>query len=172
MPTLHLLRHAKSSWDSPTLHDHDRPLAPRGVRACELISVYLRDEEIAPELVLCSTAARTRETLAGVEGAFAVRPRVEFRAGIYEASRKTLSSIVRGLPADVDVAMLIGHQPGIGALALDLAGSGERLGDLGVKFPTAALATLELDGGWAAAEPGSAVLARFVKPKELKPRLT
>src|SRR5215210_4667123 len=96
VPTLHLLRHAKSNWDSPTLHDHDRPLAPRGIRACALISAYVREQGIAPGLVLCSTAARTRETLAEVEEAFAVPPRIEFRAGIYEASRKTLLSIVQG----------------------------------------------------------------------------
>ena len=167
MPALHLLRHAKSSWDSPTLHDHDRPLAPRGIRACGLISTYIREEGIAPDLVLCSTAARTRETLAGVEGAFAVPPPTEFRAGIYEASRKTLLSIVRAIPAGIDSPMLIGHQPGIGALALDLAGSGERLGDLATKFPTAALATLEFDGDWADLESGCARLTRYVKPKEL-----
>ncbi len=169
MPTLHLLRHAKSSWDSPTLHDHDRPLAPRGVRACALISAYVREQGIAPDLVLCSTAVRTRETLAGVEGAFLAAPEIEFRAGIYAASGAALVSIVRGIPADVDSAMLIGHQPGIGAAALELAGSGDRLADLAAKFPTAALATLEFDGEWAELAPGSARLSGFVKPKELQP---
>jgi phosphohistidine phosphatase len=169
VPTLHLLRHAKSSWDSPTLHDHDRPLAPRGIRACAQISKYVREQGIAPGLILCSTAARTRETLAGVEEAFVVTPRTEFRAGIYEASRKALLSIVRGIPTEVDSAMLIGHQPGIGALALDLAGSGDRLGDLASKFPTAALATLESGGDWADLETDCSRLTGFVKPKELPP---
>lgn len=167
MPTLHLLRHAKSSWDSSTLHDHDRRLAPRGVRACALISAYVREQGIAPELVLCSTAVRTRETLAGVEDAFDPSPRIEFRAGIYGASKKSLLSVVRAIPLGTGSAMLIGHQPGIGALALDLAGSGRRLSDLEVKFPTAALATLEFDCDWGDLETGCARLTGFVRPKEL-----
>jgi phosphohistidine phosphatase len=68
--TLHLLRHAKSSWDDPSLADRDRPLAPRGLRAGRAIAAYLREHGIAPGLVLCSPAARTRETLGLVATGF------------------------------------------------------------------------------------------------------
>jgi phosphohistidine phosphatase len=166
--TLYLLRHAKSSWDSPTLHDHDRPLAPRGVKACALISAHLREAGISPQLVLCSTAVRTRETLAGVEDAFDPPPRIEFRPEIYEASAAELADVVRGIPGPVAAAMLIGHQPGIGSLALELAGSGDRLEDLESKFPTAALAAIELEGSWESIRSGSGRLVGFVRPKELK----
>jgi phosphohistidine phosphatase len=60
MKRLFLLRHAKSSWDDSELDDHDRPLAPRGRRAVALIAEHLRRERIAPVLVLCSSARRTR----------------------------------------------------------------------------------------------------------------
>jgi phosphohistidine phosphatase SixA len=63
MHTLYLLRHAKSSWADPTLLDHERPLAPRGRRDAKRIATHLAQLGIEPELVLCSTAARTRETL-------------------------------------------------------------------------------------------------------------
>lgn len=183
MPTLYLLRHAKSSWEAPTRHDHDRPLAPRGVRACALIADHLRERGIAPDLVLCSTAVRARRTLEGVIDGFARPPRIAFEAAIYEASAATLLDLLRHLPGsrsqppaprtggrdgdEPESLMLVGHQPGIGDLATTLAASGARLAELEGKFPTAALATLELDRPWPALEPGCARLAAFVKPKEL-----
>jgi len=183
MPTLYLLRHAKSSWDAPTLHDHDRPLAPRGIRACAVIADHLREQAIAPDLVLCSTAVRARRTLEGVLDGFARPPRIEYEASIYEASAATLIDLLRHLPAarlqtaalpaggrshdEPEAVMLIGHQPGIGDLAAGLAASGARLAELEGKFPTAALATLELDRPWPDLEPGCASLVAFVKPKEL-----
>jgi phosphohistidine phosphatase len=76
MPTLYLLRHAKSSWGDPELPDHDRPLAPRGERAAALIGEHLRSAGIAPALVLCSSAVRARETLDRVapEGELRIEP--------------------------------------------------------------------------------------------------
>jgi phosphohistidine phosphatase len=64
---LYLLRHAKSSWKEAGLADHDRPLARRGRRAAKAIGRHLREQRVEPELVLCSTARRTRETLEGIE---------------------------------------------------------------------------------------------------------
>lgn len=182
MPTLHLLRHAKSSWEAPTRHDHDRPLAPRGVRACAVIADHLRERGIAPDLVLCSTAVRARRTLDGILAGFAAPPRVAYEAAIYDATAAALLDLLDRLPArgqrspdptgndhlgNPDSLMLVGHQPGLGDLALELAASGPRLPDLAAKFPTAALATLELDRPWPDLEPGCARLAAFVKPKEL-----
>ena len=63
MRYLHVLRHAKSSWDDPGLEDHERPLAPRGRKAGKRLAKHLRREGIQPELVLCSSSRRTRETL-------------------------------------------------------------------------------------------------------------
>ena len=63
MLSLYLLRHAKSSWSDPALPDHERPLSPRGRRDAKRIADHLLELGIEPALVLCSTAARTRETL-------------------------------------------------------------------------------------------------------------
>jgi len=181
MPALYLLRHAKSSWETPTLHDHDRPLAPRGVRACAAIAVHLRAEGIAPDLVLCSTAVRARRTLEGVIDGFAAPPRVHYEPAIYGATAAALLDLLRSPTVWLDSIhtsgsghsdgraslLLVGHQPGIGELATTLACSGDRLADLKSKFPTAALATLELDRPWSDLTPGCARLTAFVKPKEL-----
>jgi phosphohistidine phosphatase len=163
---LFLLRHAKSSWDDRGLDDHERRLAPRGRRASKLIAEHLRRERIAPSLVLCSSARRTRETLKRV-GSALDEADVSIEDGLYEASGDALLWRLREVPDDVKSVMLIGHQPAIQALALDLAGDGAQLARVRAKFPTAALATLLFAGGWSDLGPGVAELVAYVKPKEL-----
>ncbi|HSJ18432.1 MAG TPA: histidine phosphatase family protein [Solirubrobacterales bacterium] len=164
MKRLYLLRHAKSSWDEPGLADRARPLAPRGRRASKLIAAYLRDERIAPDLVLCSPAKRTRQTLNRIE---LDAGEVRFEDELYAASAGQLLTIVNGIDDDVRSAMAIGHNPGLRDLALQLAGSGGDVGTMRAKFPTAALATLAFEGGWRELTPGGAELVAFVKPKQL-----
>jgi phosphohistidine phosphatase len=167
---LFLLRHAKSSWDDPGLADHDRPLAPRGKRAAKVIAEHLREERIAPDLVLCSSSRRTRETLDRIASALGDEVRVEIERELYAASADRLLERLRALDDDVESVMLIGHNPGIEQLALSLAGDGEKLADVRRKYPTAALATLEFKGRWSELQPGTARLADFVKPKQLAKR--
>jgi phosphohistidine phosphatase len=162
---LFLLRHAKSSWDDPRLDDHDRPLAPRGLRASAVIAEHLRQERIAPTLVLCSPARRTRETLERVMPLDRAEVRIEDE--LYRASSKDLLQRLREVPDEVDSVMLIGHQPAIQQLALQLAAEGSELERLKAKFPTAALATLDFPGEWSGLERQSAELVAYVKPKQL-----
>jgi phosphohistidine phosphatase len=167
MKRLYLLRHAKSSWDDPSLDDHDRPLAPRGRRASGLIAEHLRRERIAPSLVLCSSARRTRETLERVLPELdPASIRVERR--LYGAPPEELLARLREVPRGIDSVMLIGHQPAIQELALQLAGEGRELNLVRQKFPTAALATLGFAGDWGELHTGSAELVAYVKPKELQ----
>ena len=169
MPIKHLflLRHAKSSWDDPTLADHDRPLAPRGRRAAKVMAEHLGRKGIAPELVLCSPARRTRETLARIEPGLGRNPDVRIDSELYAASAAALLEVLHEVPDEVESVMLIGHNPGIQELALSLARGGHEIPRLRSKFPTAALVTLELNGTWRELAPGSAELVSFVKPKEV-----
>jgi phosphohistidine phosphatase len=167
VPTLYLLRHAKSSWDDPSLADHERPLAPQGRRDAKLIADHLRAEEIEPELVLCSSAARTRETLDLLSPALGGST-VVVEDELYGASSDALLMRIRRVPDEVASVMMIGHNPGVEQLALTLASTGGDLERLEAKFPAAALATLALPGTWAALAPGSASLAAYVVPKQLR----
>jgi phosphohistidine phosphatase len=168
---LYLLRHAKSSWNDATLEDHERPLAGRGRRAAKLMAKHLRAEGVCPEIVLCSSAVRTRETLDRLRPALGDATRVEIERELYAASAEALLGRLRRLPPDVESAMLIGHNPGLEELALSLAKGGERRDELAAKYPTAALATLSFEGeDWADLEPGGAQLEAYVKPRELEER--
>jgi phosphohistidine phosphatase len=167
MRTLYLLRHAKSSWDDPGLRDHDRPLAPRGRRAAETIARHLGEEGIAPELVLCSSSRRTRETLDRIAEALGDGVDVEIERELYAASAQELLQRLHAVHDGVGSVMLIGHNPGIEHLALTLAPKGEGVAEMRRKYPTGALATLDFEGSWRELAPGSAELAAFVKPKRL-----
>jgi phosphohistidine phosphatase len=169
MHTLYLLRHAKSSRADPTLPDHERPLAPRGRRDAKRIAKHLARLAIAPELVLCSPAERTRATLELLRPALGATPTVALEAELYAASSDSLLERIRALPEAVDSVMLIGHNPGLQQLALVLPSAGAARELLGAKFPTAALATLTLaNTTWSQLSQGDALLAAYVVPKQLR----
>lgn len=164
---LHLLRHAKSSWDDPGLSDRDRPLAPRGRKAAQRLARWLDEHEVRPGLVLCSPALRATQTLEGVLTELHL-PEVAVEEGLYHGSVTELLERARSLPDSVDDAMLVGHNPGLADLCMLLAKPGPQRDRIAGNLPTGALATLELDAGsWAALAPGCAELTRLVLPREL-----
>jgi phosphohistidine phosphatase len=164
--TLYLLRHAKSSWDEPAHPDFERPLAPRGRRDVRLIAERLSGFETVPELVLCSSAVRTRETLELLQPALA-DVRAQFEDELYGASSEALCERLRAVPDEIGSVLLIGHNPGLHDLALALATGGRARERLEAKFPTAALATLACQS-WSELRPGAAELLAFVVPKQLR----
>ena len=170
MKQLFLLRHAKSSWDDSELIDHDRPLAPRGRRAVRLMAEHLGREGVTPALVLCSSAWRTRETLEQIAPVLGEGTPVQIEHELYAASEQRLLKRLRAVDDGVESLMLIGHNPGVEQLALNLAASGRNLSDLRRKYPTGALATLEFSGRWGDLQPGRAELTEFVTPKQLAKR--
>lgn len=171
MKLLYLLRHAKSAAAEVGQDDHARPLTGRGRRAAVRIGDYLAARGETPDLVLCSSSRRTRETLDHVLDRLGARPRVSIEPELYLAGCDRLLARVRELPDQAERAMLVGHHPGIADLAERLATRGPdalRAG-LAEKFPTAALAILRLEGSqWRDAGPG-ARLEAFILPRELAP---
>ncbi len=166
MRTLYLLRHAKSSWEDPGLADDERPLAPRGRRDGKRIAEHLRRQEIEFELVLCSSAARTRQTLELLRPALGGAT-VLVENELYGASSDQLLARIRLVPDEVACVLVIGHNPGLHELALALASAGDGLERLEEKFPTAALATLAPAEPWGRVAPGGATLTAYVVPKQL-----
>jgi phosphohistidine phosphatase len=162
---LYLLRHAKSSWADPTLADRERPLAQRGRRHAKRVATHLRRLGSEPELVLCSSAARARETVELMRPALGGST-VMLEEELYAASSDELLARIRLVPDPVASVMLIGHNPGLHQLALALASAGDELERLKAKFPTAALATLAFSKSWSRLAPAEATLAAYVVPKQ------
>lgn len=169
--TLLLLRHAKSSWDHPGLDDFERPLAPRGREAAPRMAGFIAAAGLLPDLVLCSTAVRTRETLALVLPELgASPPAVRYEDALYLASTSDLVERVRRLDDGDRRVLIVGHNPGMHGAALALAGDGARrdVTALATKFPTAGLAVLEFETRhWRQVRPATGRLARFMTPRLL-----
>jgi phosphohistidine phosphatase len=168
MKHLFLLRHAKSSHKDSALPDRDRPLASRGRKASTAMATYIGDHGIEPALVLCSPATRARQTLDGVAPGLGGSPEVRVESELYEASAAGLLARLQRVSEGVSSVMLVGHNPAIERLALDLAAGGPELADLADKFPTGALATLEFSSDWRDLDADGARLVEFVKPRELE----
>lgn len=175
MRRLLLLRHAKSSWDQGDLDDASRPLAPRGRRAAPLIGRHISRHGLVPDLVLCSTAERARQTLELViaewERPAVDRAKVEMRSSLYLAQPGEMLAAIRRIDDAVERLMIIGHNPGMATLAMRLAAKGDpqSMVIMAAKYPTAALAVLDFEmDRWAAIAPGSGYLHAFVRPKDLQ----
>lgn len=162
-----LLRHAKADW--PQVSDHDRPLAERGRKDAPVAGRWLAGAGVTPDLTLCSTAVRARETWKHVAPELPRRPRTVYDERLYEASLGELIAVVNGVDDAVRDLMLVGHNPGIHALADALAGTfdgdtRERLSRSA--FPTSAMAVLSLVGDWKSVEHGVAHLVAYRTPHD------
>jgi phosphohistidine phosphatase len=165
-----LLRHAKSSWDAPTLDDHDRPLNKRGKAAAPVIGEWLAHRKHVPDLVLCSSSERTQETVSGMKSVVPALPEPLVERELYHASPCDMRSRLSQLPSDVDTVLLVGHQPGLGSLVRKLSNGTEnrRCKRAFEHFPTGAAAVLEIDvEDWAELDYAKARFVDFAKPREL-----
>jgi phosphohistidine phosphatase len=170
MLTLSLLRHAKSSWADPAQDDFDRPLNERGREAAPRVGAYMAEQKLAPTLILCSPAVRTRQTLALVLPHLQRTAEVAYEDDLYLASTGQLLKRIRKTAAAVSHLMIVGHDPGMHAIATKLASSGDpaTLDLLAAKFPTAGLAVILFDTkSWADVGHGDGRLRLFMTPKRL-----
>jgi phosphohistidine phosphatase len=158
--TLLLMRHAKSDYPAGAL-DRDRPLAPRGIREAGLAGEWLRSSVPPIDAVLCSTAARTRETLTRT----GLDVPVTFDERLYDAVPGTVIDVINGVDDGVATLLVIGHEPAMSNVAIGLAGApgssqaaAERIS---TKFPTSAIAVLRTDAPWRDLTMGAAILVTF-----------
>jgi phosphohistidine phosphatase len=162
-----LLRHAKSSWDDPTLADEDRPLAPRGVRAAAAMATHLASLE-HPRLVLCSSGLRARQTLAAILPALGPDLVAKVEPGLYTFEADVLLERLRLIEDDTPSVMLVGHNPALQELALRLSAASDIRTRLEERFPTAALLTIGLPADrWTSVREGTGHIERLVLPKDL-----
>ncbi|MFF2131434.1 SixA phosphatase family protein [Streptomyces olivochromogenes] len=165
-----VLRHAKSAW--PTgVADHERPLAPRGRRDAPAAGRALAESDCLPDLALCSTAVRARQTWELAARQWGTPPPVQFDRRLYGAEVPELLAALHEVPDRIRTLLLIGHNPGLEELVLELAGDSldEALDDVRTKFPTSATAVLAWHGdSWDALAPGTALLTGMTVPRGKK----
>ena len=174
MKTLYLLRHAKSDWSDGALSDHARPLNARGRVAAPLVAAYLKKKSYFPQLVLCSTARRTIETLDLIKPILPPATVIRYEDPLYLAEPEKLLERVRWIENQFGQAMMVGHNPGTELLAATLSAPGKTAAEkarralLREKYPTAALAVLRFQiEDWREVGRGVGDLVDFVRPKDL-----
>jgi phosphohistidine phosphatase len=171
MRRLMLLRHAKSDWSRPGARDHERTLAPRGREAAPRIGAYMVHHGLNPDLVLCSTATRARETWDLVAKAFAQKPAAVFEERLYDANANALLEVVKETKSGIHALLLTGHNPALHDFAQRLIASGDTdaRARLTEKFPTGALAVIDFAvDDWRKLHPRSGRLDRLVVPRTLE----
>lgn len=176
MKKLTLLRHAKSGWDDPVARDYDRPLNDKGKRAAKTMGERARADGLEVDRLIASPALRVQQTLASFFEGLGREIAPEWDRRIYLASSATLLDILHETDAGVDHLMLVGHNPGLEDLILDLvADDGQSpLRDIvEVKYPTASLALMTWEGDdWESLGPTSgARLQTLTRPRDLDPSL-
>ncbi|MGW1214261.1 SixA phosphatase family protein [Streptomyces sp. NPDC002499] len=165
-----VLRHAKSAWPAG-VPDHERPLAPRGIRDAPAAGRALAEHDLLPDLALCSTAVRARRTWESAAAQWGTPPPVHHDPRLYGADVPELLDVVHEVSAEVETLLLVGHNPGLEDLVLELAEDGldDALDEVRLKFPTSAIAVLVWHGTtWEALAPGTALLTDMLVPRGRK----
>lgn len=172
---LFLLRHAKSDWAEEGQTDFDRPLNGRGKAATRQIGRYMQSNGLIANRILCSTSLRTRETLARLLPFQPKEAQIHLLTDFYEDSGLSYTSLIRRHGGRAQQLMIIGHNPATHQTALELSGTGDQatLGELRLKYPTAALSVIDFDiTDWADLQLGTGHLERFIRPKDLPAKTT
>jgi phosphohistidine phosphatase len=164
--TLIAVRHAKSSWDHD-VEDHDRPLSGRGRRDADALGRLLVQRGLAPDLVLCSTATRTRETWERAHAVGATAGEVRLVRGIYHAWVPELVRLVRQTPDELGTVLLLGHSPGIPDLVehICIRTDSADWAQLDQKYPTSGLAVVNVPCPWRELGTSTADLVTFAIPR-------
>jgi phosphohistidine phosphatase len=170
MTILTVLRHAKSSWDEHGVDDFDRPLNERGRKAAKLVGLELKRRHIRFDQVIASPAVRVRQTLDELAKGYDEHLNVRFDERMYGASAETLLDLVQAISDEIHAPLLVGHNPGLQELLLQLTrddGDGPR-GKVAEKYPTAAVAVVTLPAPrWEEVSPGTGEIRELILPREL-----
>ena len=167
-----LLRHAKAGRGEPD--DHKRALIERGRSDAARIGRFMHDDVYLPDVVLCSTSVRTKDTVKHLLPALGFKPAVHYLSELYLAEPELIVSLVRRTPDEAGSLMIVGHNPGIAECAVRLARVPadrkvrKRYDAMEEKFSTGALAVIDFEvRKWSDVAPGEGELDAFVRPKDL-----
>lgn len=166
MSILLLMRHARAGWAEPGKRDYDRILLPEGEDDAVRAGMRLAGDSLFPAHVICSGAARTRQTLEFLcQGMGIVPPETEFRDALYLSDGNAYLEALRGHGGKGPLLML-GHNPMVEDFALALCGSGteDDLSRIRTGFPAGGVAIIRFDRSFAEASPGKAELLRLLVP--------
>jgi phosphohistidine phosphatase len=137
MKKILLMRHAKSSWDDPSLSDHQRPLNKRGKRDAPRMGQWLSESNLVPDMILCSTAERAKQTVELLLETLPFEGKIQYLDSLYHGAPDNFLDALKELPQEIEVVMFVGHNPGMEYFLEVLCDEYERM-------PTAAVAEISI----------------------------
>lgn len=162
MKRLILMRHAKSDWSDPNASDHERTLNARGIEAAQAMGAWLRQEGLTPDHVLCSDAARTRETLNLLD---LPDTSTTFTRRLYLAAEDNMAACL--MQQSGNCILILGHNPGTALLAQRLLKTAPDEPEFD-RFPTCATLVVDFKiETWRELEMGSGTALHFTLPRTL-----
>ena len=165
---LFILRHAKSDWGVDFFADSERHLSSRGQQDAPRMGRFMRENNLLPEQVNCSTATRARETLEGVNTELGLDSNhIQYVSGLYLASLSTLLSNLSNLDSSITSLMLVGHNPGLDELVSYLSKTMPPLTDNGKLMTTCCLAHFKMPGDWTENLQHQAELISITRPADI-----
>ena len=168
--TLILMRHAKSSWDNPHKDDFDRPLNSRGRESAQMVAKHIHSLGFKPELTLCSSSVRCKETLELVIPYFSKTMHTRYLDDLYLAPERAILEIIKSIELSIDQMLVIGHNPGLSDLSQSLTYSSKNQNDYfeTQQFPTSAASIFEMNiKNWLDFKLSESKIIDFVTPKNL-----
>ena len=161
-----LLRHAKSSWDSPLLDDFSRPLNKRGIRDAGNMGTYLQNQSTIPDAIVCSPATRAKQTLEHLLLKLTIpNAKIFWKHQLYLADLSSLLATLATFSARR--LLVIGHNPGLEELICFLAPTLSSVPPEKKLLPTSSLAYFKMPESWRELQSGDGQLVSLIKPKSL-----
>lgn len=162
MKKLVIIRHAKSDWQDTSLDDYDRPLNERGLNDAPFMGKFLNEKGLQPDLIMSSPATRAITTAELISKEVGYSKAITPNQYIYEAYVNTLQEVVSFIHDDNDTVYLVGHNPGVSALAYMLC-------DLKESVPTCATVEIDFDtNSWMEVSKENSTLISYDYPKKLR----
>ncbi len=162
MKKLFIIRHAKSDWEDSNLDDFDRPLNEKGLKNAPFMGKVLKNKNIKPDLIISSPANRAYTTAELIANEVGYDKVITPNQYIYDAYVNTLQELITYIQDDKDVVFLVGHNPGISALACILCGMKEDI-------PTCSIIEVDFHtDSWITASRENSLLVSFEYPKKYK----
>lgn len=120
MKQLLVLRHAATEMSAAARGDRGRRLTDEGCGDAKALGAFMKVEGLIPDMIACSSADRTRQTLDYLLPVFGAKPPVQFEDALYGADERTLLGTANGAPDDAGSFLIIAHNPGVHGFIMEL----------------------------------------------------
>ncbi len=158
------MRHAKSSWDNPSIRDFDRPLNKRGERDAPRMGIYLKELGVIPQQIFSSPASRAKSTALHIADQLDLRKKIiSWNEDLYFTGAMAYADAIRKSDNTSTIVMTVGHNPMTDEVLSLLADQPVRK-----HFATATIACLETDiENWTDLQYGTCRVKWMVSPKDI-----